>query len=74
MAKKAPMNAPKKSRVFETRDIDEVAKISKILYDSKIAFKITIKTYTPGEPVKFRFLADPMTDESREEIIVKIKS
>jgi len=74
MAKKAPLNAAKKPRVFETRDIDEVAKISQILYASKIAFKITIKTYTPGEPVKFRFNADPMTDEKREEIISMLRN
>lgn len=73
MTKKSVINAPKKARVFETRDIDEVVKISEALYKAKIAFKIKITTYTPGEPVKYRFLADPMTDEKREEIVKKIR-
>ena len=74
MAKKAALNAPKKPRVFETRDIEEVSKISRILYAEKIAFMIRITTYAPGEAVKFRFYADPMTDEKREELIAKIRN
>lgn len=67
--KKAPMNAEKKARVFETRDIHEVAALSQILYKERIAFKISVKTYGVGEPVKFRFNVDPITDEKREEIL-----
>lgn len=71
--KKEAINAPKKARRFETRDIEEVAKISQALYKAKIAFKISVKTYAPGEAVKFRFTADPMTDEKREEILKAVR-
>lgn len=71
--KKAPMNAEKKARVFKTRDIDEVEAFSKALYKEKIPFKIAVKAYAVGEPVEFRFNADPMTDEKREEIINAVR-
>ena len=72
--KKTVMNAEKKARVFETRDVEMMAKISQILYEKKVAYKISVKTYAPGEPVKFRFNADPMTDDKREEIVKLIKA
>ena len=62
-----------KARTFETRDVEQLAKISDILYKAKIKFRIAIKTYTPGEPVKFRFLCDPMTDKKREALAKAIK-
>lgn len=69
MTKKSIINAPKKARVFKTRDIDELSDISVALYKEKILYKVTIKTYTPGEPVKFIITTVPMTDEKREEIV-----
>ena len=63
----------KKARSFETRDVEQLAKISEILYKAKIRFRIAIKTYTPGEPVKYRFLCDPMTDKKREDLAKAIK-
>lgn len=63
----------KKARSFETRDIEKLAAISEILYKAKIRYRITIKTYAPGEPVKYRFVCDPMTDKKREEIAKAIK-
>ena len=60
--KKAAMNEPKKGRVFETRDVMEVEAFAQVLYKEKIPFKISVKTYGVGEPVKFRFKVDPITD------------
>lgn len=68
MAKKAPMNAPKKTRVFKTRDMDELAKLTDKLWRKRIHYKLSVKTYAPGEAVKFIITTDPMTDEVREEI------
>ena len=65
--------AVKKARSFETRDVDNLAAISEILYKEKVRYRISIKTYPPGEPVKYRFLCDPMTDKKRESIAKLIK-
>lgn len=74
MAKKTPVNAPKKPRVIKTRDINDVAKISQVLYSKKIPFKISVKTYAVGEAVKFIFNVDPITDEKREEVMTAIRN
>lgn len=71
MENKAPV--VKKARSFETRDINQLVSISEILYKAKLRFRITVRTYAPGEPVKYRFLCDPMTDKKREEIAKAIK-
>lgn len=67
------MENTKKARTFDTRDIEKLAAISEILYKAKIRFRIKIKTYAPGEPVKYRFLCDPMTDKKREDLAKAIK-
>lgn len=72
MAKKSVINAPKKTRIFKTRDMDELASITDALYRQRIHYKVSIKTYTPGEAVKFIITTDPITEEKREEIVSKV--